>query len=108
MSAPQPPQSPEPPPLAPNVSRQFATIVYTAFGIVAALAWSDALSNMFKSFGFGPFAYAAVVTLMAYAAGRVLASMLVPTCTRLCPPTRKDLATAAPTSPPPWWPSSPR
>lgn len=74
-----------------DVSREFATLLNNAFGIVAALAWSDALKGaftkleVFKTWPFvGPFVFAGVITLMAYAASRALSKLTKKPCTTLC------------------------
>lgn len=76
-----------------EVAQQFATLINNAAGIVAALAWSDALSNLFvrlrilkNSPMLGPVAYAAVLTLVAYAISRALSTYAKPACTTLCSP----------------------
>lgn len=95
-----------PPPQSSSVSQQFMTLITTAFGIVAALAWSDALSGYFHSLGLfrqlpmlGPFLYAAVLTLLAYMVGRTLGQYASQPCTRLCAvptPSLTPLVTSAP------------
>lgn len=81
--APQPPES--------TVPQHYSTLIYNAFGIVAALAWADALSGFFQSFDvskrhplFGPFMYAALVTLFAWFVGHWLSNSVKLPCTRLC------------------------
>lgn len=80
-----------------SVPQQFITLITTAFGIVAALAWSDALTTYFKHFGLfrsmpllGPFLYAGVLTLLAYGVGRVLGQYAVQPCTRVCASTTPE------------------
>lgn len=75
------------------VSQQFSTLIANAFGIVAALAWSDAINTALSKFKvfrdmpiLGPFVFAAVVTLLAYLVGRALSDKVAQPCTRLCPP----------------------
>lgn len=67
--------------LSNNVPQTFAHFITNAFTIVAALAWSDALSGFFKRFAIfkkhpfaGPFLYASLLTLIAYAVWRTLNS----------------------------------
>lgn len=80
-----------------EVSREFATMLTNAFGIVAALAWSDALKNsfskleVFKTWPFiGPFVFASVITLLAYVTSRLLGKFTKKPCTTLCDPTKKS------------------
>lgn len=61
-----------------NVAEKLTTLVTAAFGLVAALAWNDAIKSLFKgpcgtegagalcalSSG-GPWVYAVIVTIMA-------------------------------------------
>lgn len=75
-----------------QVSQQFATMITNAAGIVAALAWSDALTSLFARLQIfknnpllGPFVYAVILTLAAYALSRALSGLAQPPCTRLCP-----------------------
>ena len=47
---------------------KFTILVTSAFGLVAALAWNDAIKDFIKNFGFeeyGPWVYAVVVTVFA-------------------------------------------
>lgn len=73
------------------VSREFATLLSSAFGLMAALAWSDAVKGAFEKLGafrewrvVGPFVFAAVVTLAALLVTRLLAGFAKPACTKLC------------------------
>ena len=57
-----------------EVSEKVAALVTAAFGLVAALAWNDAISSLFKLGGplyflasTGPWAYAILVTILAVA-----------------------------------------
>jgi hypothetical protein len=67
-----------------EVIEKIAALVTAAFGLVAALAWNDAISSLFKVGGplyflasSGPWAYAIIVTVIAIIAtiwiGRVAA-----------------------------------
>lgn len=74
-----------------QVSREFATLLTNAFGLVAALAWSDALKGAFARVRvlqswpmLAPFALAVVVTLAAFVASAALSRLVKPQCTRLC------------------------
>lgn len=76
-----------------EISQQFATLITNAAGIVAALAWSDALTAVFQRLRIfksnpllGPFVYAAILTLAAYALSRALSGLAKQPCTRLCAP----------------------
>ena len=47
---------------------KFALLITSAFGLVAALAWNDAIKGFLQKFGlehYGPWLYAAIVTLLA-------------------------------------------
>ena len=52
-----------------QVLEKLTTLVTAAFGLVAALAWNDAIKNMFKQQDWmqynGPWVYAIAVTLIA-------------------------------------------
>ena len=57
-----------------EVIEKVAALVTAAFGLVAALAWNDAISSLFKLGGplyflasTGPWAYAVLVTILAVA-----------------------------------------
>ena len=74
-----------------EVSREFATLLTSAFGIVAALAWSDAVKGAFDRFAafknwpvIGPFVFAVVVTVAAYVIGMLTSSLVKEQCTKLC------------------------
>ncbi len=67
-----------------EVIEKIAALITAAFGLVAALAWNEAISSMFKVGGplyflasSGPWAYAIIVTVIAIVAtiwiGRVAA-----------------------------------
>ena len=78
-------------PVTKAVSREFATMLTGAFGLVAALAWSDAVKGAFESLGkfnqwrvVGPFAFAAVVTLITLMVSSSLSKYTKDNCTRLC------------------------
>lgn len=50
---------------------KISTLMISAFGLVAALAWNDAITSLFKEGGplhfmsaYGPFAYAIIVTIL--------------------------------------------
>lgn len=80
-----------------EVSREFATLLTSAFGIVAALAWSDAVKGAFSRLGaftqwpfVGPFIFAAVVTVAAFAATRLMSKYTKDQCTKVCAPDKKD------------------
>lgn len=79
------------PPNTTEVSQQFSTLIANAFGIVAALAWSDALNGFFQKIKLfnaspklGPFVFAAAITLVAYLVGKALSRYVNAPCTRLC------------------------
>ena len=47
---------------------KFALLMISAFGLVAALAWNDAIKGYLQQFGlehYGPWVYAIIVTLLA-------------------------------------------
>ena len=47
---------------------KFAILITTAFGLVAALAWNEAIKSAIKQFGldiYGPWVYAIIVTIFA-------------------------------------------
>lgn len=74
-----------------QVSAQFATLITNAFGLVAALAWSDAIKKLFERGGpmagmpyTGPFTYAILVTLLAYGVSVTLGKLVKSECTKLC------------------------
>lgn len=78
-------------PAVAKVSREFATLLTSAFGLVAALAWSDAVKGAFANLGafkewriVGPFAFAVVVTLITLMVTRLLSGYTKDNCTRLC------------------------
>lgn len=55
-----------------EVIEKIAALMTAAFGLVAALAWNDAISSLFKEGGplyslaaYGPWAYAIFVTIIA-------------------------------------------
>lgn len=52
-----------------QVLEKLTTLVTAAFGLVAALAWNDAIKHMFKQQGWmqyhGPWVYAVAVTFIA-------------------------------------------
>ncbi|MEO0248166.1 MAG: DUF5654 family protein [candidate division WOR-3 bacterium] len=55
-----------------EVIEKIAALMTAAFGLVAALAWNDAISSLFKEGGalhslaaYGPWAYAILVTVIA-------------------------------------------
>ena len=61
---------------------KFAALITAAFGLVAALAWNDAIKQLIVRFGFdgyGPLFYAIIVTLLAvlftYWIGRAAAKL---------------------------------
>lgn len=76
-----------------QVTQQFGTLITGAFGVVAALAWSDAINSYFRKIKFfagmpllGPFLFAAFITLVAYAVGAALSGYAKTPCTQLCAP----------------------
>ena len=47
---------------------KFAILITSAFGLVAALAWNDAIKGFLKSFNlehYGPWVYACIITVAA-------------------------------------------
>lgn len=85
-----------------EVSRELATLLTGAFGIVAALAWSDAVKGAFTRLGafkewpfVGPFLYAIMVTVAAYAATLLMSRFVKAQCTRVC----TDSSLTAPAGP---------
>lgn len=51
-----------------EVIDKFTILVTSAFGLIAALAWNEAIKDFLKTFGFeeyGPLVYAIVVTVLA-------------------------------------------
>lgn len=106
MSAPAPQST------STTVSQHFITLFSNAVGIVAALAWADALSGFLQSFAVarkhplvGPFVYAALITLLAWLVAHTLGGYVKQACTQLCatpdatptphPPKQLHHATAA-------------
>jgi hypothetical protein len=86
-----------------EVSQQFTTLIVNAFSLVAALAWSEALSGAFEKIPFfksvptwGPFMYAGLVTLAAYFVAKSLSGYVKTPCTTLCTPPPTATATPAP------------
>jgi len=70
-----------------EVVEKIAALITVAFGLVAALAWNDAISSLFKAGGplyflaaYGPWMYAIIVTVIAVVAtiwiGRVAAKTM--------------------------------
>jgi hypothetical protein len=58
-----------------DVIEKISALMTAAFGLVAALAWNEAITSMFKEGGalyslaaYGPWAYAILVTIIAVAA----------------------------------------
>lgn len=58
-----------------EVIEKFAALITAAFGLVAALAWNDAIKSLFAEGGalyfmaeFGPWVYAVLVTILAVVA----------------------------------------
>lgn len=87
-----------------EVSKEFATLITNAFGLIAALAWSDAIKAIFDKLGTfkwwpfsGPVMFAMLITLMAYAATMTVGKLSKDTCTKICPET-KPKATDAPST----------
>ena len=75
-----------------EVTREVATMLASAFGIVAALGWSDAVKGVFDSLQIfkkwplvGPFAFAIIVTVAAYLASVLMAKLVKEQCTKICP-----------------------
>jgi len=63
------------------VMETFASLMTAAFGLVAALAWNDAIRTAIQSvfaqnLGLGQFAYAMIVTVLAVVATIVIARSL--------------------------------
>jgi len=52
-----------------EVVDKLAALITAAFGLVAALAWNEAIQNWFKSQAYlvtaGPWAYAVIITIIA-------------------------------------------
>ena len=51
-----------------DIIDKFAILITTAFGLVAALAWNEAIKSCIKQFGldaYGPWVYAVIVTILA-------------------------------------------
>ena len=103
-----------------EMSREFATLITNAFGLIAALAWSDAIKAIFdklakfKYWPFsGPVMFAVLITIMAYVATVTVGRFVKDSCTKVCPPDEKPkpttsappaatpAATSAVTTPPP-------
>lgn len=94
------------------LTQEFATMIVTAFGLVAALAWSDAIkaalsTDLYKAAPvLGPLLFACIVTLLAWVVSTSLGSVARKPCTELCTPPPGTAAprtaaprTAAPVSP---------
>ncbi len=86
-----PPQLP-----ANSVSQKLFDMLMNAFGLVTALAWSDAVKSLFAVGGLlgftqklGVWFYAISITLALYLVTRytIIGRWLRPTCTTLCEPT---------------------
>jgi hypothetical protein len=92
-----------------DMSREFATLITNAFGLIAALAWSDAIKAIFDKLGklkywpfSGPVMFAVLITIMAYVATVTVGRFVKDSCTKVCPP-EEPKATRTPrpgTSPP--------
>jgi Mg2+/citrate symporter len=51
-----------------EVIDKFTILVTSAFGLIAALAWNEAIQDFMKTFGleeYGPLVYAIIVTVLA-------------------------------------------
>lgn len=51
-----------------EVIEKLAALITAAFGLIAALAWNDAIKNLMLTLGlekFGPWVYAIVITIVA-------------------------------------------
>ena len=90
-----------------QVSAQFAGLITNAFGLVAALVWSDAIKKLFERGGpmssipfTGPFTYAVLVTLLAYGVSVTLGKLVKPECTKLCDDEQPRSQRPASSSPP--------
>jgi hypothetical protein len=74
------------------ITQEFATMIVAAFGLVAALAWSDAIkaalaTDLYKAAPvLGPLLFACIVTLLAWLVSTTLGSVARKPCTELCTP----------------------
>ena len=92
---------------------EFATLITNAFGLIAALAWSDAIKAIFDKLGklkywpfSGPVMFAVLITVMAYVATVTLGRLSKDSCTKLCTDD-KPTSTPSPRTPTPGPSSSP-
>jgi hypothetical protein len=76
-----------------GVPRRMVELLTNAFGLVTALAWSDAVKSLFAENGvlrvatnFGPWVYAVGLTCLVYLLTQMtfFAKYAKPTCTSLC------------------------
>jgi hypothetical protein len=95
-----------------EMGREFATLITNAFGLIAALAWSDAIKAIFdklakfKYWPFsGPVMFAVLITVLAYVATVTVGRLSKDSCTKMCAPDDPQ-ATLAPTMAPTMAPTS--
>jgi len=51
-----------------EILEKFTLLITSAFGLVAALAWNEAIQDFLKTFGlekYGPWVYAIIITILA-------------------------------------------
>lgn len=72
-------------------TKNVASLITNAFGLSAALAWSDAIKGVLKSLRtfsqwpfVGPFIQALLVTALAYFVSLTAGKLSDPSCTKLC------------------------
>ena len=75
-----------------EMSKEFATLITNAFGLMAVFAWTEFVKKLFKKGGplsknplGGPFAFACLVTCIAVVVTLTLGRLKKPECTNLCP-----------------------
>lgn len=72
-------------------TKNVASLITNAFGLIAALAWSDAIKGLLKGLGTfsqwpfaGPFIQAVLVTAVAYFVSVTVGKLSPASCTKLC------------------------
>ena len=74
-----------------EVIDKLTILITSAFGLVAALAWNEAIKDFLKTFGFeeyGPLVYAIIVTVLAVVITLILGWIASKTRKKSCEKTR--------------------
>ena len=78
-------------------TKNVASLITNAFGLIAALAWSDAIKGLLKGLGAfrqwpfaGPFIQALLVTAVAYFVSLTVGKLSPASCTKLCSDSQMD------------------